>query len=197
MCTMKNMASSVQLMGAFRPQVINCQELEVPRLNTAACPHVPWPYIPVLYGQKSLLWLDLQVLNSGFRVYAYIQGMTDFPHKPLRDSVAVLLTDIKTQTQNIDKIDLARLEKLAKVIQAQLKTLDLLAAQTKQDEEARKAKRFTRFEDLPPPEPAERARMIALLNQHFGVTQPNTAETTPQDKTPPQDRAMPIEGGST
>lgn len=95
--------------------------------------------------------------------------MTYFSHISLKSSVQTLLTEIETLTERADTIDLTQLEKLARVIAAQLKTIDALQDHARREAEEMAAQTFTRFEDLPPPSPDERARMVRMLNAHFGV----------------------------
>lgn len=102
-----------------------------------------------------------------------ILGMTDFSLTPLQGSVANLLAELETHIHpqdkpNQDRIDLSRLDQLARVIQSQLKTLEALEARAGR-ERAQAARTYTRFEDLPPPPPEERARMVKALHAHFAA----------------------------
>jgi hypothetical protein len=94
--------------------------------------------------------------------------MSDYSHTPLKLSIEKLLEDIESQMTG--DFDLSHLGALTAAILQQLKAMDTLEAR-REREAARAAKdSYTRFEDLPPPPPEERARIIALLNRHFGVS---------------------------
>lgn len=95
--------------------------------------------------------------------------MTDYTHTPLKESVAKLLDVITAQIDNTSNPDIEKLAKLAQVVTLQLKTIDALLAHEIREREETERRTFTRFEDLPPPPPEERARMVQILNRHFGV----------------------------
>lgn len=107
--------------------------------------------------------------------------MADYTHTPLKESVAKLLDIITAQIDNTSNPDIDKLEKLARVVTLQLKTIDALLAHEIRERKETERRAFTRFEDLPPPPPEERARMVSILNRHFGVT--HKQETEAQDAT--------------
>lgn len=92
--------------------------------------------------------------------------MTEFSLTPLRNSVANLLAEIEAHTFRPGDLDPGRLDRLARAIQSQLKTLETLEARALREAE-QKRQAYTCFEDLPPPPPEERARMVKLLTAHF------------------------------
>jgi len=98
--------------------------------------------------------------------------MTDYSHTSLTDSVDRLLEQVAALTENKNSDpDLAKLEKLARVVSLQLKTIDELQIHARREQARLEAETYTKFEDLRRPPPAERARMTRLLNRHFGITE--------------------------
>lgn len=109
--------------------------------------------------------------------------MTEFSYAPIEDCLASLLSEIDTLRGGADGADITRLDKLTRLIQTQLKTLETLQAREVRLREARRSESFTPFEKLAPPPPAERTRMIRIINRHFGVS-----PAQEQSKEPRNDR---------
>lgn len=94
--------------------------------------------------------------------------MTHISPDPVSRAIERLISEIGIFADDREaEIKPDQLERLARAISVHLKAVQDIDAHNLREAQQDEDKKYTRYEDLPPPNPAERERLISRIRHHY------------------------------